>query len=337
MLDRFYSCLDPRRRILLTTHEHPDADGTGAMVALAQYLRSLGKETRIVVSPTLPAFLNFLDPEGWVEVFEPYQRHAELASWPDAWVLVDASEPRRMGVMQGTFTASEAVKICLDHHLKDTPQGFDMEFTDPTASASAELVFDLVASRLARPLPRTMSTALYAGLVDDTGNFRFSNTTPKVHRMAAALLEDGVDPAEIHQQLYQQNRPERLRLFGKAYESLRILGDGRYGCLTLSQADLKICGASHDDMEGLVNEPLKLRGVEVSALIYEMQDGGIKASLRSRGEVDVNAVCKQFGGGGHRLASGAKLDGPLDQVQTQMDAAVLAQFPAANAYPRSTP
>ena len=328
MLDRFFPFLAPHRRILLTTHENPDGDGTGAMVALAHCLRSLGKETRIVVSPDLPASLKFLDPDGWVESFEPRKRHLDLAAWPDAWVLVDASEPHRMGVMQGTFTASKALKACLDHHLKDAPRGFDMEFTDSTASASAELVFELVTRHMARPLPQTMITALYAGIVDDTGNFRFSNATPKVHRVAAALIEDGADPARIYQELYHQNRPERLRLFGKAYESLRILGNGRYGCFSLTRKDLEACGADHDDMEGLVNEPLKLRGVEVSALLYELKDGHIKASLRSRGEFDVNAVCKIFGGGGHRLASGAKLDGPLDQVQTRVDAAVLAQLSA---------
>jgi phosphoesterase RecJ-like protein len=335
MLDRFSSFLEPHRRILLTTHENPDGDGIGAVVALAQYLRSQDHETRIVVTPGLPAFLGFLDPEGWVENFQPRKRHAELASWPDAWILVDASETHRMGVMQETFVASKAAKVCLDHHLKDMPQGFDLEFTDPQASSSSELVFDLVAPRVLRPMPQSMSTALYAGLVDDTGNFRFSNTTPKVHRIAATLIEDGADPSGIYQALYHQNRPDRLRLFGKAFESLRLLGDDRYCCLTLSQADFKACGAIHDDMEGLVNEPLRLRGVEISALIYEMADGHIKVSLRSRGEVDVNAVCKTFGGGGHRLASGAKLDGPLDQVQTRVDAAVLAQLRATNLHPLS--
>jgi bifunctional oligoribonuclease and PAP phosphatase NrnA len=326
MLDRFVSLLEPHHRILLTTHENPDGDGTGAMVALASYLRLLGKEPRIVVAPALPAFLVFLDPEGWVETYAADDQHRDLASWPEVWVLVDASEPHRMGVLQPVFAASEAVKVCLDHHLKSGPQGFDLECTDPTASASAELVYDLVAPRLARPLPTSMVAALYAGLVDDTGNFRFSNTTPKVLRMAAALVEAGADPARIYQDLYHQNRPERLRLFGKAFESLRILGAGRYGCLSLSEGDLKACGAVHDDMEGLVNEPLRLRGVEVAALLYEMKDGRIKASLRSRGKVDVNAICRIFGGGGHRLASGAKLDGTLDQVQTEVDAAVLAQL-----------
>lgn len=332
MLDRFNACLTPHRKILLTTHENPDGDGIGAMVALALYLRSLGKETRIIVTPSLPSVLAFLDPEGWVESF---QSQEGLAGWPDAWVLVDASESHRLGVMEGIFSTSPAFKACLDHHLKDAPQGFDLECADPSASSSAELVFDLVASRLERPLPLVMVAALYTGLVDDTGNFRFSNTTPKVHRMAADLLEDGADPSGIYQRLYHQNRPERLRLFGRAFASIRILGEGRYGCLTLSQEDLKACGASHDDMEGLVNEPLKLQGVEVAALIHELPEGPIKVSLRSRGLVDVNTVCKIFNGGGHRLASGAKLDGPLDRVQTMVDAAVLAQLLASHPLPSS--
>jgi phosphoesterase RecJ-like protein len=296
------------------------------MLALAHCLRAQGKETRIVISPELPNFLKFLDPEGWIECYDPQGAHADLAAWPEAWVLVDASEPHRMGPMLGAFHASRALKICLDHHMKEGPQGFDAEFTYPSASASAELVHDLAALCMPRPFPPSLAIPLYTGLVDDTGNFRFSNTTPKVLRIAASLIEEGADPSLIYQSLYHQNRPPRLRLFGRAFQSLRLLDGGRYGAMALSQADFQACDAIHDDLEGLVNEPLRLRGVEVAALIHELEDGRIKASLRSRGQVDVNAVCRTFGGGGHRLASGAKLDGPLDQVQTRVDAAVLAQL-----------
>jgi phosphoesterase RecJ-like protein len=333
MLERFARFLESPQRILLTSHENPDGDGTGAMIGLAYYLRSLGKEVRIVVNPELPHFLRFMDPQGWVEAFEPTDRHRELAQWPETWILVDASEPHRLGVMQETFLASKAVKICLDHHMKESPQGFDHEFTDSAASASAELVFDLVARRMPRPLPRAMATALYAGLVDDTGNFRFSNATPKTHRMAAELIEEGVEPARVYQDLYHQGRPERLKLFGRAFEGLRLQAVGRYACLRLTRTDMSVCGAIHDDMEGLVNKPLELRGVEVACLLYELEDGQIKASLRSRERVDVNAVCRSFGGGGHRLASGAKLDGPLERAQTLMDAAILARIAADLATP----
>jgi phosphoesterase RecJ-like protein len=326
MLNRFQAFLQQQDRILLTTHENPDGDGTGAMLGLAHYLRSLGKQVRIVVSPALPGNVKFLDTQNWVESFDPQGAHRDLAGWPTAWVLVDASEPHRMGPLLPLFQATQARRVCLDHHLKEAPEGFDEEFTDPSASASAELVYDLAAGRMQRPLPLAMAEALYAGVVDDTGNFRFSNATAKVHRLAADLIEQGVAPARIYQNLYHQGRAEKLRLFGRAFDGMTLLGEGRYARLSLTRADFAACGADHDDMEGLVNRPLELRGVEVACLLHELDDGRIKASLRSRERADVNAVCKRFGGGGHRLASGAKLDGPMAKAQTEMDAAVLSQL-----------
>ncbi len=335
MLNRFNEFLDRHGRILLTTHENPDGDGSGAMIGLAHYLRSLGKDVRIVVHPHLPDHLKFMDTENWVEALDLEGRHRDLASWPDAWVVVDASEPQRLGPLLPAFLATPAVKACLDHHLKDAPGGFDREFTDPTASASAELVFDLASARMPLPLPAPMAEALYAGVVEDTGNFRFSNATAKVHRLAARLIDQGVAPARTYQALYHQGRPEKLRLTGIALASMAFLGDGRYARISLAPSDLAACGADHDDMEGLVNRPLEVRGVEVSCLLYEMPDGRIKASLRSRETVDVNAVCRRFGGGGHRLASGAKLDGPLVRAQNEVDAAVLAQLAADTALART--
>ena len=328
MLNRFAEFLDHQGRVLLTTHENPDGDGVGAMLGLAHYLRLAGKEVRVVVAPALPSFLAFMDPGGWVESFDAQGAHRDLATWPDAWLVVDASEPHRLGPLLPAFQATSARRACLDHHLKEAPRGFDEEFTDPGASASAELVYDLAARRLAPPLPRAMAEALYAGVVDDTGNFRFSNSTPKVHRMAADLIEQGVAPARIYQDLYHQGRPEKLLILGRACAGMALLGAGRYARLSVARDDYAATGADHDDLEGLVNRPLELRGVEVAALLHELPDGRIKASLRSRERVDVNAVCRRFGGGGHRLASGAKLDGPMARAQNEVDAAVLDQLSA---------
>ena len=326
MLNRFAQLLDAQTRVLLTTHENPDGDGTGAMLGLAHYLKSLGKEVRMVVTPGLPANLRFMDPEGWVEAFEPQGRHQDLAAWPSLWLLVDASEPQRLGPLQALFQATPATRACLDHHLKEAPQGFHQEFTDPSASASAELVFDLANLRMPLPLPMAMAEALYAGVVDDTGNFRFSNATAKVHRLAAQLIDQGVSPSRIYQNLYHQGRPEKLRLSGRAFDGMALAGDGHYARLSLGLADFAACGANHDDLEGLVNRPLELAGVEVACLLHESEDGRIKASLRSRERVNVNAICKRFGGGGHRLASGARLDGPMAKAQQLLDAAVLTQL-----------
>ena len=326
MLDRFAAWLDRHPRVLLTTHENPDGDGVGAAVALAAHLKGQGREVRVVVTPALPENLRFLDPEGWVEAFDPEGAHRELAAWPDAWLLIDASEPHRLGPLHGAFQATGAQRACLDHHLKDAPRGFDDEFTDPTASASTELVYDLVRPRIGGDLPPIMAQALYAGLVSDTGNFRHSNSTPKVHHAAADLLAQGVHPARTYNALYQTATPAKVRLFGRAMGGLQLRADGRFAFLAVTRADLAACGATHEDLDELVEEPRKLKGVEVAALFSEAADGRSKVSLRSRERVDVNAVCRRFGGGGHRLASGAKSALPLAEFIEQVEAAVLTQL-----------
>ena len=326
MLDRFATFLDRHAKVLLTTHENPDGDGVGAAIALAAHLKASGKDVRIVVTPSLPENLRFLDPLGWIEAFEPAGAHRELAAWPDAWLLIDASEPHRMGALYAMFEATKADRACLDHHLKDTPKGFDEEFTDPTASASTELVYDLVRPRIGGELPAVMAQALYAGLVSDTGNFRHSNSTPKIPHAAADLIAQGVHPARTYNALYQTATPAKLKLFGRAMGGLQLRDEGRFAYVSVTQADLMACGATHEDLDELVEEPRKLLGVEVAALFSETADDRAKVSLRSRERVDVNAVCRQFGGGGHRLASGAKVSQSLETFMSQVEAAVIAQI-----------
>jgi phosphoesterase RecJ-like protein len=326
MLDRFAAFLDRHVRVLLTTHENPDGDGVGASIALAAHLKAGGKDARIVVTPALPENLRFLDPEGWIEAYEPDGAHRDLAAWPDAWLLIDASEPHRMGALFPAFEATKADRACLDHHLKDTPKGFDAEFTDPTASASTELIYDLVRPRIGGELPPIMAQALYAGLVSDTGNFRHSNSTPKVHLAAADLIAQGVHPARTFNALYQTATPAKLKLFGRAMAGLQLRDGGRFAYVSVTKADLAACGATYEDLDELVEEPRKLKGVEVAALFSETLDGQAKVSLRSRERVDVNAVCRQFGGGGHRLASGAKVSQPLAAFKSRVEAKVLTQI-----------
>ncbi|GLH70207.1 DHH family phosphoesterase [Geothrix rubra] len=325
MLDRFAAFLDRHTRLLLTTHENPDGDGVGAAVALAAHLKAAGRTARIVVTPALPENLRFLDQEGWIEAYDPGV-HRDLAAWPDAWLLIDASEPHRMGPLSAAFETTQAMRACLDHHLKDAPKGFDAEFTNPDASASAELVYDLVRPRIAGPLPDVMAQALYAGIVSDTGNFRHSNTTPKIHRIAADLVGQGIHPSRTYNALYQTATPAKLKLFGRALEGLQLRDGGRFAYVAVTKADLAACGATHEDLDELVEEPRRLKGVEVAALFSEAADGRAKVSLRSRERVDVNAVCRRFGGGGHRLASGAKAAVPLPDFIAEVEAAVLAQM-----------
>ena len=326
MLERLADLLERARRVLLTTHENPDCDGISSVVALHHHLEAAGREVRAVIAPPLPDFLGFLDPEKRLESFHP-EHHAELAAWPDLWLLVDASEPHRLGPLQALFEGTSATRACLDHHLLEAASpAFHHVFSFPEASASAQLVFELLLERQGLPLPEPIAEALYAGIVDDTGNFRFSNATARVHHIAADLIAQGVRPDKTYRELYQQGSPRKMRILGRALESLRLLEGGRHGSLTLTRADMGAFQAAHEDLEGLVNRPLELKGVEVASLFTELDDGRIKASLRSRDRVDVNAVCRRFGGGGHRQASGAKLEAPLEAARTRVDAAVAEQL-----------
>ena len=315
MMD-FFNKLDSFNRILISTHEQPDADGIGATLGLAWHLRRLGKETRIVITPRLPGFLKFLDAEKWVECYDP-NSHGDIAAWPDCWVLADASELSRIGPMKECFLAARGKKGCIDHHILGCGmEVFDFVYSNPEASSACELVLEAIAfseGNLA-DMPLPMAQALYAGLVDDTGNFRFYNTSPTVFQMAASLLENGVKPDVVYRSLYNQATLAKMRLFGIAFERMRLYCDDRLVITTVSLADMKSVGATHEDLEGLVNRPMELRTVEVSALAYEKSDGSVKLSTRSKSCVDVNAVCRHFGGGGHRLASGATLPGPITSV-----------------------
>jgi len=312
----FFEKLKSFNRILISTHEQPDADGIGATLGIAWHLRRLGKETRIIVTPRLPGFLKFLDTEKWVESFDP-NSHSEIAGWPDCWVLADASELSRIGPMKECFLAAKGSKGCIDHHiLGGGTEAFDFLYSNPEASSACELVLEAIAfsTGLLTDMPLPMAQALYAGLVDDTGNFRFYNTSPTVFKMAASLLENGVKPDAVYRGLYNQGTLAKMRLFGIAFKQMQLYCDERLAITSISLADMKSVDAEHDDLEGLVNRPMELRTVEVSALVYEKPDGRVKLSTRSKSRVDVNAVCRHFGGGGHRLASGATLPGPISSV-----------------------
>jgi len=307
----FIEKLGKHSRVLLTPHENPDADAIGSSLGLAWHLKGLGKEFRIIISPKLPDFLKFLDTEGWIEVYSP-SAHANLASWPDCWAVLDANELGRLGPLKAVFLESKAAKACMDHHLFGSMEPFDFFVSKPEASSTCELLAEALAPD--GPMCAEMASAIYAGIVDDTGSFKFPCTTPQVHRLVAALLEKGASVIDVNRGLYCQASEAKMRIFGHAYNQVKMLADGRLAVISVSLADLKSAGATRDDLEGLVSMPLELKTVEVAILAYEKSNGGVKVSMRSKSSVDINAVCRRFGGGGHRLASGASFDGSLEDA-----------------------
>ncbi len=299
------------RKILLTTHQSPDGDGIGSEIALASCLRSLGKPPLILNPDPVPERYRFLDPGGEVGTFEEEGGAGAVGSC-DLIFMLDNSSLGRLGKMERAIRESEAVRVCIDHH--DTTDGFwTVSLMDENACATGEIIYDLVCALGGAPdLPSAV--ALYTALVTDTGHFRFSKTSSRSHRIVAELLRMGVDPARVYQEVYEQHSEGFVRLLGQALAECRLEPGGALAWIALTRRQIVDCRAEEADTSEMVNHLFTIRGVRVCLLFKELPDGKVKVSLRSKGTIDVNRVAARYGGGGHQNASGAVLDGPLEEA-----------------------
>jgi phosphoesterase RecJ-like protein len=310
------------RRFLLTTHIRPDGDGLGSALALADVLEQQGKEVRLVVASSLPPRYRFLAPEGRIEI---YRAPGETYRTAEAIIVLDTGTWNQLGDFAAFLRSSPAAKVVIDHHQTQDDLGA-LRFVDTTAEATGRLVYEAV-SALGGPLTETAASHLFVALAMDTGWFRHANTTPATYELAGQLERAGARPTLLYEQLFEQNTLPRLKLMGMVLDRLRVTETGRVAYTHIERADYAATGAVPQDSEDLVNYPRSVAGVEVGLLFMEQPRGGVKVSFRSRG-VDVARLAEQFGGGGHRLASGAVVDAPLDQAIARVLEAVRAALTA---------
>src|SRR5881296_3700897 len=303
-------------RVALTTHVNADGDGVGSEVALWHLLADRGV-TAVIANPTpIPERFGFLVPNG----ADHSGRAAKEIEAADVVVVLDISDVGRLGDLQHAIKRSHAV-ACLDHHVSagSLPEG--PRLVTPEAAATAELVFDL-ASAVGWPLTPEAARALYVGILTDTGAFRFANTSPRVLRVAGALLERGVDPEEIYEAVYASAPEGRIRLIAEVLQTLVVEPDVGLAWVTVPPDALARHHATPDDLDGLVEYPRSIAGVRLALLFRQIANGRIKVSFRSMGAVDVAALAQEFGGGGHKKAAGASLDLSLAEAQQRvLDAA----------------
>ena len=311
----FRALLERSRLYVLVTHVNPDGDAIGSQVGLGRYLRAAGAEVRIVNQDATPEELRFLEFDGPVaEAYDP-ARHDGLLDAADAILLLDNSAPDRLGRMEAPSRARTRKTFCVDHHpTRATP--WNGNIIDTSASATALLVYELVKARGWTP-DRAAADALYAGLATDTGFFRFNSTSPRAFRVGAELLEAGADPTRCYREVYERNSPAYTRLLGAALADLRLDADGAVGSVAVTLGMIEACGAVGVDTSEVTTPVLAVDGVRIAILFREMADGRVKVSLRSKGEIDVQQLASEFGGGGHRNASGIVLPGRFaDVVET---------------------
>lgn len=350
MIDRLASC----RRILLTTHVRPDGDALGTCAAMSLGLKHRGIESEVLLLSHLPTKYAFVfrdngivhhDVEkGWPDEARDEggrrrdEQSASLIPHPsslferfDAILVCDTGTWSQLPGLRERIAAWPKPKLVLDHHLTQEDWA-DEKLVVTEAAAAGEIVAELL-SRWNIPLDAKIASALFVAIASDTGWFQFSNTRPQTHRLAATLIEAGVDTDSLYQHLYQNERAERVALQTRAMQSLKLLADGKLAVMTIRKQDFADTRAGVPDTENLINIPLQIRTVEVSILFTETPDGGpIRVSLRSKGKIDVAKFAEQFGGGGHARASGLKLDGDLkaahDRVLDAMTRA-LSSSPSA--------
>ncbi len=321
-IDRVVDALRTGERFLLTAHEGPDGDALGSLLAMHHLLRQLGKDSVMFLDAKefpLPVEYRFLPLE---EVF-----HEPPADVVDrTLVFLDCGNIDRMPVE--FLQRDDALVLNIDHHHDNTRFG-TVNLVDTTASCTAEIVLE-VAKRLGAEITPEIASALYVGLVTDTGKFMYENTRPATHRMAAELIEAGVDVNDTYRRLYERVPIEKLRLTARALEKIERFEQGRLAVTYLSSEDYTTTDAGEVLTEGIIDLVRALEGTAVAAVIRDKTDGGRsarKVSLRSTdGSVDVSAIARVHGGGGHRRAAGFGSDMPYAELVEFLRAEVAAQL-----------
>ncbi len=284
-------------------------------MAMAQILEQLGKEVLVVNADPTPPKLEFLDPERRIKVLGADATVEQLDAY-EVLMVLDTSAWSQLGDMADVVRTTAAVKIVLDHHVSSDDLGAE-SFSESDAEAAGRLVID-AADALSVQLSPEIAGPVFVALATDTGWFRFSSTTGDTLRAAARLLDTGIRPDEIFRRLYEDNRLARLKLVGRTTARIETDMHGRLVHSHIGMADFEAVGALSSDSEDIINTILSVGGAEVAVLLVEQSTGGYKISFRSRSALDCAAVAEQFGGGGHKKAAGASLDGPLSSARQKV-------------------
>lgn len=311
--------LTQARSVLVTTHAKPDGDAFGSVIATAHALELAGKSVERWVVPPLPQSLTVLNGMAAPVHLCTEQTGPWPTGEPDAIVIADTGSSSQLGPLWPWVRQRRDRVIVLDHHLRGDDIAA-MRYVDTSAAAACEIVAELI-DALGVAWDPLIAKALYVGVASDTGWFHFSNTTPRTLRLAARLLEHGVDHAALYQQLEQRERAEKLPLMARALTSLQPLADGTAALMLLAHKDFVETGATTQDTERLVDLPQVVAAVRLVALVTEPEPGRVRISLRSKpgpGAVDVNVLAMQFGGGGHARAAGAKVNGTPQDVLARL-------------------
>ncbi len=305
LLENILSKIKENDNFVVTTHVNPDGDAIGSELALARFISSFGKNVKIINHSQTPDYLLFmLNSESEVLQFNE-EIHTNFINEANIIFVVDLNHLNRTQSLEKYIRNSNAEIICIDHH--EFPENFaNINLIDISSSSTGELIYKLLKhSKVV--LDYNFAMPLYVAIMTDTGSFKYERTTSEIHRVTAELLDAGVIPKVIHQNIYEQGSANRIQLLGRAFNSLVVSKSGQLAYMKITNSDLKETNSSEEDVEGFVNYTLSIKGVEVGIFFFELGNG-FKMSFRSATKVPVNKLAAEFNGGGHFFASGARVE-----------------------------
>jgi phosphoesterase RecJ-like protein len=292
-----------RDRFVVTSHARPDGDAIGSSMAMAFALRGLGKQVRVVSRDRPPAVMAAFPGVADIEITD------RVDDCGDAVIVLECGELERTGV-EGL---ARGFVINIDHHPGNTLYGA-LNWSDLSAAACGEMVFGLV-EELGVALTLEIATHVYIAILTDTGSFHYSHITPRTFEICRRCMEAGVSPGAVARSLFDSNNLGRLKLFGAVLSGMQLDPTGRIALLSVDQELAAACGGTYEDTEGLINLPLTVKDILAVAFFKETGPGQWRVSLRSKGDADVNVVAAEFGGGGHKNASGCSASGPIEPLK----------------------
>jgi phosphoesterase RecJ-like protein len=311
---QWFDALRPGMTVALSTHINADGDGCGSETALARLLAQRGIHCRIVNPTPWPGMFDFLLGN---DVENATDRGVDALKDIDALVVLDINDVRRLGHLADTVRALKVPISVIDHHVPgDEPIG-TLTVADTKACATGELIYD-IAVTLGLTITPAIAQSLYAAILTDTGSFRFSNTSPRAHGVAAALLAAGVNPEEMYRRIYAQVSVGKLNLLREALGTLAVEPEIGLSHISVEAGVTERYEVTSEELDGIVEHPRSIAGTRMALFFRDLGHGKVKVSFRSTGAVDVQQFAKHYGGGGHAKASGAMIPGSLETVREQV-------------------
>jgi phosphoesterase RecJ-like protein len=292
-----------RQRFVLSSHARPDGDSIGSQLAMAYALHALGKHAVAVNADPAPGPL--MQFPGVPDI----QIAPRVDGAFDAAIIMECGDLGRTGV-EGL---DRYFVINIDHHPGNTGYG-RINWFDASAAACGEMVFDLVRA-LGVPLTPEIATHVYLAILTDTGSFHYSSISPRTFDICRECVQAGVDPVLVARNVYDSNNMGRLKLFGAVLSAMQIDSTGRIAIVYVDHEMARAAGGTYEDTEGLINLPLTVKEIQAVVFFKQIEGDEYRVSMRSKGDIDIGAVAKEFGGGGHKNAAGCTVRGGIDALQ----------------------